>query len=358
MRCSMTKNKFFVKLTEWEHWPTPAFYLPLVPFFLIKILRAPKPLYFLDTNPGIHLSGIGTESKYKTLLKVPEKFRPKSLLIEKETAFNIVQNRLKEAGITYPLIAKPDKGFRGYLVKLIENEAGLKIYLDKFGEEVLIQEFIPYTDELGIFYYRMPGETSGHITSVTLKKFTTLTGNGIDTLEQLIKKDDRAFLYDEIFRKIQKENYKKVYPAGEKIILSLIGNHSKGTRFINGNHLIDDLLENRINLIAGQIDGWFYGRLDIKFKDYDDFLAGKNFKILEVNGIISEPTHIYDASHPEASFRKAIRSVKYHWKILDKIARKNHKLNPNPIKLSDFIKELTFLRKYSKKIKSLNREDF
>lgn len=316
-------------------------------------------MYYLNTNPGILYSGNGTESKYETLLKVPEAFRPKSLHFKKGDSFKLLIQQLEERKIDFPLIAKPDIGFRGYLVKKIDNKQKLKTYIDNFDENIIIQELIPYQKELGIFYHRLPDEKSGKVTSVTIKKFLVLKGNGKDTLTELIQKDKRAFLYIDLFKIIHKKDLEKIIPNDEKITLSIIGNHSKGTEFLNGEHLISKDLVEMINKIAIEIDGWYYGRIDLKYKSLEDLLKGKNFKILEVNGIISEPTHIYDASHKKASYRNAVISIKKHWEILDKIAKKNIKIsNIETPKMIPYLKNMLWLRTYSKKLRRLNKADF
>ncbi|RUA12425.1 MAG: hypothetical protein DSY82_01345 [Flavobacteriia bacterium] len=355
----MIKNKTFIKFTQWEHWPTLMFYIPLIPYFGFKILSKGKLLYYLNTNPGILYSGNGTESKYETLLKIPEAFRPKSILFKKGDSFKLLLQQLEEKGIEFPLIAKPDIGFRGYLVKKIDSKQKLRSYTENFDENIIIQEFVPYQKELGIFYHRLPNKRSGKITSVTIKKFLVLKGNGKDTLKELMQNDKRAFLYYDLFRIIHKKNLKKIIPKNEKITLSVIGNHSKGTEFINGEHLINRELEEFTDKIALQIDGWYYGRIDLKYKNMEDLLKVKNFKILEVNGIISEPTHIYDASHKKASYRNAVISIKKHWEILDKIARKNMKMpDIKTPKMIPYLKNMLWLRAYSKKLKRLNKADF
>ncbi len=354
----MKKNKTFIRLTQWEHWPTLMFYLPLIPYFSYKILNNKKLLYYLNTNPGILYSGNGTESKYKTLLKVPEAIRPKSILFKKNESFEALLQELKEKKISFPLIAKPDIGFRGYLVKKIGNESGLRSYINKFNEHILIQEFIPYQKELGIFYHRLPDENSGKITSVTIKKFLVVEGNGKETLEELIQNDNRAFLYCDLFKIIHKEHLTKIIPKNKKVTLSVIGNHSKGAEFLNGEHLITNELERLIDQIALKIDGWYYGRLDIKYNSLNDLLNGKNFKILEVNGIISEPTHIYDASFRGASYRKAVTTIKKHWEILDRIAKKNMEISGiQTPKILPYLKNMLWLRTYSKKLRRLNKAD-
>ena len=136
--------------------------------------------------------------------------------------------------------------------------------------------------------------------------------------------------------------------------MSVIGNHSKGTQFLNGNHLICNELRNTIDLLNEQIDGWFYGRLDIKYDTFEKLKQGKDFKILEINGIISEPTHIYDPKG--ATYFDALKSIKKHWKMMNDIARKNHDaFDVSYPKFIPYLKEVFWLRKYSKKIIALNK---
>jgi hypothetical protein len=351
----MKRNPVFVRLTQWEHWPAFVYYIPLLPFFFIRSLKAGHIIFFFIANPGLLYSGNGTESKFKTLGLLPETMKPKSWLIQKSANFDEEVEKFEALGFQFPVIAKPDIGFRGYLVKKINSMAELKSYLKKVNEDIIIQEFIPYEKELGIFYHRIPGEAKGKVTSITIKKFIQVTGDGQNNLSRLIRKDERAFLYYDLFEKIHKEKMSFVYPKGEIITLSVIGNHSKGTQFINGNHLIDLKLENFVDGICNNIEGWYYGRLDIKYESFEKLLQGESFKILEINGIISEPTHIYDASHKDAGFFRALKSINSHWRIMGKIAQKVHRDQGVPYpKVMPLIKNLLWLRSHTKKLKKLN----
>jgi hypothetical protein len=346
-------------MTQWEHWPTILFYIPLTPFFILRAIKAKSPVHYLTTNPNILYSGNGTESKYKTLSLVPEEYRPKGILISNDRSKQDILKQIKNLPFDYPIIAKPDIGFRGYLVKKISDQETLINYLEQVNTDIILQEFIPYHNELGIFYHRIPGNKKGKITSVTIKKFIAVIGDGKSTLSELIQNDERAFLYYKLFRNIHRSNMEKVYKKEEKIVLTEIGNHSKGTQFINGNHLINNDLEYLMDNLCNKIDGWYYGRLDIKYKDYDRFLKGKDFKILEVNGIISEPTHIYDASCENSSFINCMKTINDHWDIMNDIAVKNHEVNGVEYpKIIPYLKNMLWLRTHSKKLKALNKLDF
>ncbi len=352
----MHLKRSLTKLTQWEHWPTFMFYAPLLPYFLYQTLKNKSFTFFLNTNPSMHYSGNGTESKFKTLQLIPEAYKPKSVLLPKNSSLSEAMYKMKKATISFPIIAKPDLGFRGYLVKKINSKNELKTYLDKNNSiNIILQEFISLPNECGVFYYRLPNKKEGKITSITLKKFLTVTGDGKSTLSELILQDSRAFLYYDLLKNLHKNRMDKVINQGEKIVLTVIGNHSKGTQFLNGNHLITKELEQTFDKINQEIKGWYFGRLDIKYQSFEDLLQAKKFKILEINGIIAEPTHIYDASAKNASYLKAIKEIKANWEVITKIANLNKSILglKNP-KLKTYVKEMVYLRKYAKKLKQLN----
>jgi len=352
-------KRTFTKLSQWEHWPTFMFYAPLLPYFLYQTLKNKSFTFFLNTNPTIHHSGNGAESKYKTLSLIPDAYKPKSILLNKGENLNETLEKMVNIAIDFPIIAKPDLGFRGYLVKKINNKAELSNYLKKNNSiAIILQEFITLPKECGIFYYRLPNQKEGKITSITLKKFLSVTGNGKQTLSELIQQDSRAFLYYDLLKNLHKEKMDSIIPNGKKITLTVIGNHSKGTQFLNGNHLITKELETTFDAINKKIKGWYFGRLDIKYHTFEELLKAENFKILEINGIIAEPTHIYDASAKNASYLKAIKEIKNNWEIITKIANINRdNLGLENPKLKPYIKEMIYLRKYAKKLKTLNQKN-
>ena len=355
----MKIKSFFIKLTQWEHWPTPMFYIPVLPYAFLQAIKHRSLTFFLLTNPAIKNSGDGTESKYKTICLVPEKYRPKSILISVNEDLLKIKTKISEANIEYPFIAKPDLGFRGLLVKKINSENDLKIYLQKNNSvAILIQEFITLKEECGILYHRMPNDEKGKITSITLKKFLSAVGDGVSTLSELILADERAFLYYDLLQNIHGEKMQEIPKKNIKRTLTVIGNHSKGTQFLNGNHLINKTLEATFDSLNKQIKGWYYGRLDIKYSDFDKLVKGEDFKILEINGILAEPTHVYDASVKGASYYKALIAIKNNWKTLTKIAIQNKvNLKLTYPKALDYIKEMKELRAYTKKLIQLNKDN-
>ena len=126
----MKRNSSFIKLTQWEHWPAFVYYLPLMPFFIIRAIRAGHLIHFITANPGILYSGNGSESKYQTLGLLPKRLIPESFLVLKSHNIKSIPLKLETLHFKYPTIAKPDIGFRGYLVKKINTEEELLKYLD------------------------------------------------------------------------------------------------------------------------------------------------------------------------------------------------------------------------------------
>lgn len=351
MKNNISKKSYLFNFLNWEFWPSSLFYIPNLPYALYLALKAKNIVFFSVANPGIKSSGNGAESKFETLQLIPKVFRPKSVLHKKENSFQKTLENLKNETIEFPLIIKPDVGFRGLLVKKIASESELQAYLLKFNIDFIIQEFIDLPNECGIFYSRNPNNETGIISSITLKKYLSVIGDGISTLKTLIEKHPRATLYKNFLFENHQNNLELILKKDQEINLSFIGNHSKGTQFINGNHLISAKLHQTFDTINKSISGWYYGRIDLKFNDFKELEKGENFKILEINGIISEPTHMYD---PEKStYFIALKEIRNHWKRLFEIAVVNHYQHKIPYKKSrDFIKEMIELKNYTKKIKS------
>ncbi len=59
-----------------------------------------------------------------------------------------------------------------------------------------MQEFVPYENEVGIFYYRYPDEAKGHISGIVEKEFLAITGDGVSEHGRIIAK--RQTIYSPI----------------------------------------------------------------------------------------------------------------------------------------------------------------
>ena len=348
----LERFNFFAK---WEYWPSYMFYIPNVPYAAWLALKTGSLTFYTASNPAVPFSGNGSESKYKTLMLLRDSERPKCILIKQNSDPSVAVNKILETGITFPMILKPDIGFRGMLVNRITTMEALLRYLEMYGAiDLLAQEYIDYPNEMGIFYTKIPDQSEGRITSLTSKQYPVIVGDGNATIKELISRDERLNRYAKILYENNKNSTRHILKNGETFCLSTIGNHSKGTQFINSNKLIDKQFVQFTNQLFEDIPGWNYGRLDIKFESIEQLKKRKKFKILELNGIISEPTHIYDAT--ATTYFSALREIRKHWKILAQIARANHKKYQIPYaSVSDFLRSIRNIKRHIALVKSLNK---
>lgn len=346
-------QRFWIKLRNWEYWPSQAFYYPLIPHFLWQALRAGHPAFFTATNPAIFTGGFGFESKYDTMVQIPAQYRPKTVLLPPSISIQEALSIIEAAAIEFPLILKPDLGFRGFLVQKVASPEVLATILEQLDIAFLAQELVLAKEEFGVFYHRFPGQASGRITSLTLKTFLEVVGDGQATVQQLMEADQRALLQLDRIQEQAPDLLTKVPQKGARIPLGMIGNHSKGTRFINGNHLIDQELTRTFDRICDQMPGICYGRFDIKCDSFEQLKQGTGIKILEINGTCSEPTHIYDQT--KGTYWSALRDFAAHWTLVRKIAVANHRLGAPYLPAMRMIRTIREGFAYFRKIAELQK---
>ncbi len=317
----LKKKKWFIKWSNREYWPGWILYVPVFIQHFWLSLKVRNLFFFLRTNPAIDGFILG-DSKHKTMELVPEKLRPKSILISPGMDYGAVEKQMKEMGIDFPVILKPNIGYRGLSVRKVENPLELRSVLSTSKIDNLLQEYVDYPMELGVFYYRLPSQKKGRIPSITVKEFLSVTGNNTSTLRELVYANPRAILQEQKLKKKFPKQWNQVLPEGYKIVLEDIGNHNRGTKFINGNELADDTLHKVFDTLNSEMNGFYYGRFDLKTKSLDHLRRGGEFKILEINGVGGEPTHVYD---PSLTLWDAWKDMLHIWKIGYIIACENIK---------------------------------
>ncbi len=144
---------------------------------------------------------------------------------------------------------------------------------------------------------RYPDQKTGKITGIVSKEFMILTGDGVSTIEELIKKNPRYELQLATLKLEYGNKLLEILPKGEKLNMVPYGNHARGAKFIDGSHWISPKLTETINTICIQIPEFYFGRLDVMYTCWEELERGENFSIVELNGAASEPTHIYDPRH-------------------------------------------------------------
>lgn len=320
-------------------------YAPVFLYYLWLSVRARSFFFFSAANPGIETGGMLGERKSPIIRDIPEGLKPLTVFISPSETMEQVLAKITDAGIGYPLIAKPDVGERGFLVEKITDEAHLRRYVASNKVEMMVQEYIEFPVEVGVLYYRYPGEKKGRIYSVVLKEFLTVTGDGKRTVRQLMEASERAVLQLEKISQRLGSAMEYVPMDGEHMLLEPIGNHARGTKFLSGMHLIDEALTSVFDEITDHFTGYHFVRYDLRTTSMEDLRQGRNIRILEINGVGAEAAHVYD---PAYSKRKAYRDFFHLWKVIYKIARTNHKAGVPYMTWRETQKRLRELKQYRK----------
>lgn len=312
----------WIKLSKWEYWPTSIIYFPVFVYYLYLSIRSGSMLFFTRTNPGIEMGGLFGASKYRQLQHLSDECKPITLLFQPGIKLHVLKYTLYHHGISFPFIIKPDCAERGIGVHLVEDEVYLENILSDISYAFLVQQYIDYEFEAGVFVYKIPGSTAIEIPSLVLKEFLWVKGDGKSNLRELILKHERALMAWPKLSKRLGNKMLKVPAENEVVCLEPIGNHNRGTAFLDGRHLIQADMHVFYSELLQQLPEFYYGRFDLRAPTQQDFLQNKNIKILEVNGVNAEPAHIYD---PGASLGKGITTLLQHWKVIYTIARINQK---------------------------------
>lgn len=314
---------FIHKLTNWEYWPYQVLYTPIYFQYLYYAVRTRSFFYFNASNPSIKNGGFFMESKKEIYDLIPDKYYPKTLLFRAKEDVNSIHKKIIDFGINFPLIAKPDIGLRGTAVKMIANLIELEHYIKQANFDFLIQDLIPYENEIGLFYVKLPNSDKGIITGIVSKEFLILKGDGKSTIRKLLEQNPRFELQIKVLEKEFSQIIDTILDENQTINLVPYGNHCRGTKFVDASHKITPKMIDSFNEICSQISGFHFGRMDIMFTNFLDLEEGKNFQIVEINGAISEPTHIYDPNHSLLFGWKEL-TRHFHYMYLISKANKNN----------------------------------
>jgi len=197
-------------------------------------------IIFINVNPYNY-----NENKYTILKHIPSQYVPKTELL----------NDINVNNIKFPIIIKPIYcASRSRGVVVIKNNNELNNYLSENSNnlsELIYQDFIPYTNEVGILYEKDLFTKKGRIVSI-------------------IKKRSQKF---------------EIMP-GCTVNVSCE----------NLTNYITPKLNDVIDKISNNIPNFNVGRYDIKYKDEESLFNGENFYILEANGTMGFDLRKYTSS--------------------------------------------------------------
>ncbi len=323
---------------RWEFWPPWLFYAPVLLYVLGLALRYRSLSLLTAVNPGIPAGGFVGESKQEILdhladargadgerlvaacERLPAELDP-------DEGLRRVRAFLDEHGLAYPVVLKPDAGQRGSGVAIARGDDAVREYFAGNRVPTQVQEHLS-GDEFGLFYVRFPSQPRGRIFSITEKRFPVVVGDGESTLEQLILRDPRAVCLAELYANANAGRLYDVVPQGEPVQLVEIGNHCRGTIFLDGIRHRTEALEEALDRVSQTFPGFYFGRYDVRVSSAADLEAGRGFRILELNGGTSEATHVYD---PAFRLVDAYRVLFEQWRLVFAIAAENRARGVRPV---------------------------
>jgi len=341
--------------TRWEFWPPWALYPPVAAYIALLMLRHRSATLFTAANPAIPHGGFIGESKIDILRRLAPSGSVASatlLSLERPPDARVRQafDFMNDHGLSFPIVLKPDQGQRGTGVAIVKSVHALEQLVRRQVVDMILQAFVP-GPEFGVFYYRRPSESRGHIFSITEKRLPELVGDGRHTLEELIWLDERAVSIAEVYRSRFRPRLTDIPQAGERVALTEIGSHCRGAQFLDGCALGTEALVDAVDRVAKHFDGFFFGRFDMRAASVEAFQRGE-FAIIELNGVTSEATHIYDPHH---SVWTAWRVLCEQWRLAFEIGAENRRQGARTSTLVELVVALGAYRRLTARSTSERR---
>ncbi len=309
------------EISWFEFMSANVFYFPMKVYAIWLAIKYRGITLPTASNPSIDFGGFVGESKDQIGELIPnevQQYFAGQASYQRQAAdnnqdavladLNEIKVRLTEAGLNYPVVAKPDIGCRGMGVQKIHNDQMMMDYIRDFpfDEKIVLQELIDFKGEAGVFYIRHPDWEEGQIFSLTLKYFPHVIGDGVSSLETLIKNDPRAGKISHIYLPRHEEKLNEVIPEGESFRLAFAGSHSLGTIFRDGQAHRSEAMRQHFDRIAKAIPELYFARFDVRFDHFSALETGEGMKIVEINGAGAEATHIWDSRNSMLSAYKTL----------------------------------------------------
>ncbi|WP_284274182.1 VTT domain-containing protein [Mesorhizobium huakuii] len=348
-----------------EHIPPPLFYVPLVLQWIGLGVRYRSFTLPTIANPNIELAGLLGESKVSYLDQIQGEERkwlaPYLSLVRGPNVpaaadVKAALFQMSEVGLHFPIVAKPDIGWRGYGVRLIQDADELNTYVDGFprGARLILQKTIDYDGEAGVFYLRQPDEPHGRVPSLTLRYFPFVVGDGHSTVRELVDKEPRANWKAQLHlgmrsqhRGFASEQLDQVPAAGEIFRLAFIGSNRVGGLYRDASAYITPELERCFDTISRAMPEFYIGRYDIRFASIDRLQQGQDFAIIEINGAGAEAIHVWD---PNMGLGEVYRTLFTYQETLFQISAKNRDRGFTPASMSQLLrairKQNALIRRY------------
>lgn len=341
------------RMQRWEFWPTWAIYWPLFPWFAWMSLRYRGFRTVSAVNPCWDDGGMIGESKIAVMPRFSANVQPRFVAldpVDHRIDSLIASEAMRDAEMRLPVVVKPDSGERGAGVRFCDTEESLNAALEEAHYPIIIQERAPQGCEVGVFWYRFPGDQRGRIFSITEKVFPVVVGDGEKSIRELTWEHERYWLQYRVFKKRFGARFDQIPEKGEVVQLARSGNHCQGTMFKEGGHLRTRELELAIEEICRGVEGYYFGRLDICCNSEEALKRGEGLVMIEANGLSSESSNMYD---PSIGIWKAWSIIRSHWRVAATIGGMNRKIGVRGIGYAQLLWRLLWVRRKSKRAPQL-----
>jgi hypothetical protein len=110
-------------------------------------------------------------------------------------------------------------------------------------------------------------------------------------------------------------------------------------------------LAHAIDTISQTFVGFFFGRYDVRVPSVEAFTRGQDLQVVELNGVTSEATHIYDRQNPLVT---AYKTLFTQWDLAFEIGRQNRARGTTPTPVLELIRNVLA---YRRSRRAARRED-
>lgn len=252
-------------------------------------------------NPALDAGGLWGESKSQGLnLFGPtgQQFLPPFTTIDCHPGTDRLQAAeaaLAASAMAFPVVGKPDRGYQGWGVRLLNSTADLADYLSRQpdGARVMLQALIDMPGEAGIFYIRRPDAETGRIVSMAFVYPPHVIGDGRHSVAQLVAADPILRANAAIYRERCPEAWDAILAPDEFHCLTNARSARLGAVYRDAMDQVTPELEAVIDQISREIPDFYFGRFDIRFRSVAELQEGRGFRIVELNGAGAEMLHIW-----------------------------------------------------------------
>jgi hypothetical protein len=314
-------------------------YVPLLFHVIWLMLRFRSITLYTAANPGIVNGGATGESKAAILEKLGRiegavaDYLVVPANLEASARLRAARQWIERRRVEFPVVLKPDVGERGRAVAVVRDHEELARHLRRMGESAIVQRFVDGV-EFGIFYQRMPGAPRGQIVSIAQMIHPTVVGDGRATLGELLRAGPWIAARAAAQGVFDAARLHSVPAAGDRVHLFEIGFYSHDATFADRRDLRTPRLERRIEAISRAHPGFFMGRFDV-IAPSADALRQAQFEVIELNGVVSEQTHIYD---PATGIARAFGVLRRQWSDAFRIGAANRAQGARPMPASALLR--------------------